>query len=69
MALTETVTVMRALGVVQFGDIVLGPAPSLVSSPDEDSTQRSERLDKAERERVNRVRFGASGGPRPLVKT
>jgi hypothetical protein len=68
-AITElriTVKAMRELGVVKFGDIELGPDPSAqVDTSKEDATQRSDRLE-ADHRRAMRLRFGASGGPRPV---
>lgn len=71
-AITELearVAKMRALGVTRWGDIELGPAPTS-GSPEEDATQRSDMLDRKSQEdakRARRLKFGASGGPRPAV--
>lgn len=66
--LDEVVAQMRRLGVTRFGDIVLGPDPNV--RPDEEAeTQRTADAHRAKLERDQRVRFGASGGPRPRGPT
>lgn len=63
--LRARVKAMRELGVVKFGDIELGPLPAKAEPRDDEETQRSDRLE-AEKQRVARIRFAASGGPRPV---
>lgn len=66
--LEARVTLMRRLGVVRWADIELGPEPTPANaSPTEDETQRSMTLEREKTERDTRLRFGASGGPRPAV--
>lgn len=62
-SLAATVAEMRRLGVTRWGAIELGPEPS-TASPNEDETQRTD-ADRLKLEREERLRFGASGGPRP----
>lgn len=64
--LPTVVAQMRKLGVTKFGDIELGPDPN-VRPDDEAATQRTAEAQHLKRERDQRVRFGASGGPRPRV--
>ena len=65
--LEARVTAMRRLGVTRWADIELGPEPAQADDTSrEDATQRSMKLDAENRERAYRLRFGASGGPRPL---
>lgn len=66
--LEARVRVMRAIGVVEWGNIKLGPDP-LVVRPDVDETQRTADAERLKRERDYRLRNGASGGPRPRVQT
>lgn len=61
--LPAVVAQMRALGVTKFGDIELGPDPT--TRPDEGETQRTADAVRLKQERSQRLRFGASGGPRP----
>lgn len=63
--LEARVKAMRALGVVKWADIELGPEPAPAGTSSEDETQRKDRLE-AEQRRVARLRFGASGGPVPV---
>lgn len=65
--LRARVAAMRELGVVKWADIELGPLPTSPVGDGEDETQRSDRLELVKREREQRLRFGASGGPRPRV--
>lgn len=65
--LAADVAMMRDLGVLEWGDIKLGPVPN--SGPAEDETQRSLKLEKQEQERRTRLRFAASGGPRSVGGT
>lgn len=63
-SLKERVKAMRDLGVVKWADIELGPEPAS-ASPEADATQRSLELERQETDRTRRLRYGASGGPRP----
>jgi hypothetical protein len=63
--LEARVEAMRRLGVSRWSDIELGPSPD--TSPDEDATQRSMRLERDAKERKQLLRFGATGGPRPVA--
>lgn len=64
--LKARVTAMRALGVVKWADIELGPEPApKAETSQEDETQRKDRLE-AEQKRKERLKFGASGGPVPV---
>lgn len=65
--LEARVTAMRRLGVVRWADIELGPSPLEPERPEEDATQRSMTREREKTERDQRIRFGASGGPRPAV--
>lgn len=56
---------MREEHAVKWGDIELGPIPAKAEPRDDEETQRSDRLE-AEKQRVARIRFAASGGPRPV---
>lgn len=60
--LSAVVAQMRALGVTKYGDIELGPDPSV--KDDTDETQRTADAERRERERKQRIVTGASGGPR-----
>lgn len=65
--LTALVPIMRELGVSSFGATVLGPEPGK-ATPDEPNLTKDERMKLAQREaaeRLERLRYGASGGPRP----
>lgn len=64
--LEARVEAMRRLGISRWADIELGPVPG---SPVEDNTEQSARLERQEKERVERVRFAASGGPRRAIRT
>jgi hypothetical protein len=66
--LEARVDAMRRLGVSRWADIELGPPPN-AGSPAEDNTEQSARLEKLQKERVERLRFAASGGPRLGVKS
>lgn len=66
--LAARVRVMRAIGVTKWRDIEIGPDPSDVR-PDKDETQRTADAERLKRERDLRVRFGASGGPRPRASS
>ena len=62
--LEDVVKRMRALGVTKLGDIELGPDPN--AKPDDtDETQRTADAEHRQKERMKRLRYGASGGPRP----
>lgn len=65
--LEDVVRRMRALGVTKFGGIELGPDPTTPRPDKEDETQRTADAERLKQERDQRVRFGASGGPRPRV--
>lgn len=62
--LPAIVAQMRALGVTRFGDIELGPDPN-ARPDDKGDTQRTAEAEMANIQRVQRLKFGASGGPRP----
>jgi hypothetical protein len=62
--LPAIVAQMRALGVTKFGDIELGPDPN-ARPDDRGETQRTAEAEMANIQRVQRLKFGASGGPRP----
>lgn len=62
--LQALVPVMRELGVVSFGTVTLGPAKA-AEAPDELEDERKQLALKQAAEREERMRFGASGGPRP----
>lgn len=67
--LEARVRVMRAIGVVEWRDIKLGPDPSSDVRPEVDETQRTADAERLKRERDQRIRFGASGGPRPRASS
>jgi hypothetical protein len=62
--LEALVPAMRRLGVVSLGDVSLGPAMT-VDTPDEMTDERKQLAEKQAAAREERMRFGASGGPRP----
>lgn len=62
--LAPYVAEMRRLGVTRAGDIELGPDP-LARRPDEGETERTAEAHRLKTARDQRVRFGASGAPRP----
>lgn len=62
--LAAYVAEMRRLGVTRAGDIELGPDPT-ARPDDEGETKRTADAERREQERVTRLRYGASGGPRP----
>ena len=67
--LQALVPVMRELGVECYAGVVLGPNPATTAHSDEPvltSDERRLQAQKQEAKRVERMRFGASGGPRPL---
>lgn len=66
--LRARVSVMRELGVESWAGIVLGPLPSAPNGAGDDEAQRSDRLEVLKAEREQRLRFGTSGGPRPLAR-
>lgn len=67
--LSKVVPLMRELGVTAYGSIVLGPDPKAASVPRDPELSDDERMNLARKtaaEREQRMRFGMSGGPRPL---
>ncbi len=67
--LEARVAKMRELGVVEWGDIKLGPVPAKAED-DEDATQRKltpEQVEARDRAERRRVASGASGGPVPRL--
>ncbi len=64
--LASYVAEMRRLGVTRAGDLELGPDPN-VTTDERAETQRTADAERREQERVTRLRYGASGGPRPRV--
>jgi len=67
--LRALVPVMRELGVDAHAVTKLGPDPNATALSDEPELAPTERMKLAQRreaERLERMRFGASGGPRPL---
>jgi len=67
--LQALVPVMRELGVECYAGVVLGPDPTSTAHSVEPELTPDERRMLAQRQeaqRLDRMRFGASGGPRPL---
>ncbi len=58
------VPAMRRLGVTSYGDVSIGPATT-AEAPDDLADERKELALKQAAERAERMRYGASGGPRP----
>lgn len=63
--LRTIVPLMRELGVQAFGDVVLGPATAPAPPREENQDERMKLAQKQAAEREERMRYGASGGPRP----
>ncbi len=61
--LQARVKAMRDLGVTRWQDIELGPEPAQPPSK-EDATKRSQQSEAESKAREERLKFGASGGPR-----
>ncbi len=62
--LEALVPVMRRLGVTSYRDVCLGQATT-DDAPDALEDERKELALKQAAEREERMRYGASGGPRP----
>lgn len=67
-SLRDAVSVMRELGVVQWGSIVLGPVP-VVARAHVDAPKTPEEIEQSERAEYFKTLLHSSGGdPTPFLK-